>query len=119
MQEIAMRLNSNPGVATGMFAFMDGLGRAFFKPAGPAPARRDPGPFYWKVMYIDEDGVLCRSTVRVIALNPDMRRLTVWSDALGRECTLKISKIVEASDLQSGRKVNLHRWMATQGSRPD
>jgi hypothetical protein len=65
-------------------------------------------------MYIDENGVLQRSTVRVIALHPDMRRLTVWCDALGRESTLKISKIVEASDLNSGRKVNLHRWLATQ-----
>ncbi|RZK99819.1 MAG: hypothetical protein EOP36_18020 [Rubrivivax sp.] len=110
-----MRLiNSNPGVAAGMFAFMDGLGRAFFKPAVPEPPRRDPGPFYWKVMFIDDHGVLRRSTVRVIALHPDMRRLTVWCDALGRECTLKISKIVEANDLQSGRKVNLHRWMASQ-----
>jgi len=115
-----MRLNSNPGAATGMFAFMDGLGRAFFNPGGQQPSsKRDPGPFYWKVMYIDEDGVLRRSTVRVIALNPDLRRLTVWSDALGRECTLKISKIVEANDLQSGRKVNLHRWMATQRSLAD
>ncbi|MGH6647157.1 hypothetical protein [Aquabacterium sp.] len=112
-----MRLiNSNPSVTTGMFAFMDGLGRAFFKPGAPSPVPRDPGPFYWKVMYIDDNGVLQRSTVRVIALHPDMRRLTVWCDALGRESTLKISKIVEASDLQSGRKVNLHRWMATQRS---
>lgn len=108
-----MRLNTNPGVATGMFAFMDGLGRALSFKAS-TPVRYDLGPFYWKVMYIDEDGVLRRSNVRVIALHPDLRRLTVWSDALGRECILKISKIVEANDLQSGRKVNLHRWMATQ-----
>lgn len=111
-----MRLiNSNPGVTTGMFAFMDGFGRAFFKPNDTA--RREPGPFYWKVMYIDEDGVLQRSTVRVISLHPDMRRLTVWCDALGREHTVKISKIVEANDLHSGRKVNLHRWMASQRGR--
>ena len=112
-----MRLNSNPMTAMGMLAFMDGLGRAFFKPTGPAPSRPDPGPFYWKVMYIDENGVLRRSTIRVITLHTDLRRLTVWCDALGRECVLKISKIVEASDLQSGRKVNLHRWMANQQTR--
>lgn len=112
-----MRLiNSNPGVTTGMFAFMDGFGRALFKPHGADAAKREPGPFYWKVLYIDENGVLQRSTVRVITLHPDMRRLTVWCDALGREHTVKISKIVEASDLQSGRKVNLHRWMAAQRS---
>jgi|GWRWMinimDraft_5_1066013.scaffolds.fasta_scaffold00909_4 hypothetical protein len=110
-----MRINSNPMTAMGMFAFMDGLGRAFFKPSGPAaPMPPDPGPFYWKVMYIDENGVLQKSTVRVITLHTDLRRLTVWCDALGRECVLKISKIVEASDLLSGRKVNLHRWMVGQ-----
>ncbi len=112
-----MRLNSNPMTAMGMLTFMDGLGRALFKPSGPPPSRQEPGPFYWKLMYIDENGLLRRSTVRVITLHPDMRRLTVWSDALGRECVLKISKIVEASDLHSGRKVNLHRWMAGQQTR--
>ncbi|CAH0349434.1 hypothetical protein [Aquabacterium sp. CECT 9606] len=109
-----MRLTSNPMAAMGMFALMDGLGRALFKPSGPAPHQPDPGPFYWKVMYIDDNGMLQRSTMRVITLHTDLRRLTVWCDALGRECVLKISKIVEASDLQSGRKVNLHRWMASQ-----
>ncbi|MDI1270971.1 MAG: hypothetical protein PSV40_17955 [Polaromonas sp.] len=98
-----------------MFAFMDGLGRALFKPSAPAePRSPDPGPFYWKVMFIDQNGVLQKSTVRVITLHSDLRRLTVWCDALGRECVLKISKIVEASDLQSGRKVNLHRWLVGQ-----
>ena len=67
-------------------------------------------------MYMEERGVLKKSTVRVITLHTDLRRLTVWCDALGRECVLKISRIVEASDLQSGRKVNLHRWIVSQQS---
>ncbi len=95
-----------------MFDFMDSLGRVLFRPSGPALAPRDPGPFYWDLMYLDENGALRRSTIRVIALHADSRRMTVWSDALGGECILKISKIVEASDLQTGRKVNLHRWIA-------
>jgi hypothetical protein len=109
-----MRLQSNAMAVGGMFAFMEGISRALFKPQGAAVPRGEQGPYYWSVMYIDENGVLRRSTMRVISVHPDMRRLTVWSDALGRECALKISKIVEASDLQSGRKVNLPRWLATQ-----
>ncbi|RZI86382.1 MAG: hypothetical protein EOP38_01720 [Rubrivivax sp.] len=108
-----MRLNSGAAAAVGMFALMDGIGRVLFKPGASVAAKRE-GPCYWSVMYIDEDGILRRSTIRVIALHADMRRLTVWSDAMGRECMLKISKIVEASDLHSGRKVNLNRWLASQ-----
>jgi len=111
-----MRLNSDASATMGMgvFAFMESIGRALFKPQEAAASRREQGPFYWSVMYIDENGVLRRSTMRVISVLPDQRSLKVWSDALGRECLLKISKIVEASDLQSGRKVNLPRWLAVQ-----
>jgi hypothetical protein len=102
----------------GMFAFMESLGRALFKPQDAATSHHKQGPFYWSVMYIDENGVLRRSTVRVISVQPGTRFLKVWSDVLGREGLLKISKIVEASDLQSGRKVNLPRWLAFQQRHP-
>jgi hypothetical protein len=113
-----MRLNSNANAAMGVFAFMESLGRVlFFRPEGGALTRREHGPYYWSIMFIDENGLLCRSNIRVIAVLPDMRRIKVWSDTLGRECVLKVSRIVEASDLQSGRRVNMTRWLAAQQSR--
>lgn len=113
-----MRLISIPTAQMSMLSLMGGLGRAFFKPGTPTSSSRDAEPFYWKVMHVDEDGVLQRSTVRVLSLHADLRRLTVWSDSLGRECVLRTSRIVEISDLQSGRKVNLYRWMADQQKQP-
>lgn len=103
------------GVLTAVIlALTAGLGWAIFAPS-KEPVWRNSS-HYWSITYIDEDGVLMRMSVRVIDVLFDRRRLKVWCYARGGERNLKLSKIIDACDLNNGSKIDLQRWLESYRS---
>jgi hypothetical protein len=68
--------------------------------------------WYWDVVYIEDNGEMLMSTLHVLGVNSQTRRLMAWCNSSGRERQFRLSRIASAMDLQSGRRVNLSRWMA-------
>lgn len=69
----------------------------------------------WSVMHLDQDGELQRSNaVDVLEAMPLERLILVRFGPELAPQVIKISRIVEAIDLPTGRKVILDRWLALQ-----
>jgi predicted DNA-binding transcriptional regulator YafY len=74
----------------------------------PKPSTRSPQtPQHWDLVYVDDDGVLLFTMVRVLDLNLDSHRLTAWCSRTGAQRVFKLSKILKATDVQSGERVRL------------
>ncbi len=99
---------------TGVLAYFAGIGRAIFQHHDAQG--QEPGDQYWAVMHIDANGVLQNTTVRVIAVHPGLRSVTVRNEADEQEIILRTSKIVEAIDIRTGRRVDLAKWLDGQAS---
>ena len=97
------------GANTGMRAYLAHLGRSMFRQDSDATTQAER---YWAVMHIDADGVLQNITVSIVAIHPGLRSLTVRRECDDQEIILRISKIVEAIDLRTGRRIDLNQWMA-------
>jgi hypothetical protein len=93
----------------GMAACGLGMAWALFKPRG------SNGLACWSVLYLDDNAVMQRSSIRVFAVWPVERRLTAWCSAQGREQVFRVSKIVEARDLSTGVPVDVDRWIGSFG----
>ncbi len=66
---------------------------------------------HWDLAYLDDDGVLRFTVVRVIAFNFDTRRMTAWCTSTGCERVFKLGRIVKATDVRHGRRIDLARLM--------
>jgi len=66
----------------------------------------------WEIVYVEDSGEMLLSTVQVLGVDTRTRRLTAWCSRSGREREFRLSRIARAQDLQSGRSVNLSRWLA-------
>jgi hypothetical protein len=108
-QERDMKPHKPATSSTGMLAYLTGIGRAIFHhhDEGTHPA----GDQYWAVMHIDTNGVLQNTTVRVISVHPGLRSVTVRREADEQDIILRISRIVEAIDIRSGRRIDLAKWL--------
>ncbi|MDI1260352.1 hypothetical protein [Aquabacterium sp.] len=95
--------------STGMLAYLAGIRRAIFHHQDQALLQA--GDQYWAVMHIDTNGVLQNTTVRVISVHPGLRSVTVRREADEQDIILRISRIVEAIDIRSGRRVDLAKWL--------
>jgi hypothetical protein len=82
----------------------------------PGQRRRDKTrpSNHWELIYVDEDGVLLFTLIRVLHIDTDARRLTAWCSRSGRQRVFKFSKIVKATDVQTGARVHLSHGLADQ-----
>lgn len=64
---------------------------------------------HWELVHVDDDGILQFTMVRVLKINPTSRRMTAWCASRGCERVFKLSKIVKATDVRSGARVNIAR----------
>jgi hypothetical protein len=69
--------------------------------------RKAPLPAHWDLVYVDDDGALLFTLVRVLELNPDSHRLVGWCARTGSQRVFKLSKILKATDAQTGERVRL------------
>lgn len=85
-----------------------GIAWAIFWPVEPNPGV-NPISTHWDLVYVDDDGVMQFTMVRVLKINPTSRRMTAWCAASGTERVFKLSKIVKATDVRSGARINIAR----------
>ncbi len=76
--------------------------------------RKAPLPAHWDLVYVDDDGALLFTLVRVLELNADSQRLVGWCARTGTQRVFKISKILKATDAQSGERVRLPAMLAAR-----
>lgn len=87
---------------------MVGIAWAIFWPVEPHPGV-NPISSHWDLVYVDDDGVMQFTLVRVLKINPASRRMTAWCSASGSERVFKLSKVVKATDVRSGARINIAR----------
>lgn len=85
-----------------------GIAWAIFWPLESHPGV-NPISSHWDLVYVDDDGVMQFTLVRVLKINPGSRRMTAWCSASGSERVFKLSKIVKATDVRSGARINIAR----------
>lgn len=85
-----------------------GIAWAIFWPVEPHLGV-NPISTHWDLVYVDDDGVMQFTMVRVLKINPTSRRMTAWCAASGSERVFKLSKIVKATDVRSGARINIAR----------
>ncbi len=95
-------------------AALAGIAWALFWPV-TSRAREASVSAHWDLAYLDDDGVLRFTVVRVIAFNFDTRRMTAWCTSTGCERVFKLSRIVKATDVRHGRRIDLARLMDRTG----
>jgi hypothetical protein len=110
-----MNITAQTLVALGIMASAGSIVWQLLKPRGDDSLAR------WSILYIDRDARMQRAAVRVLSVHP-MERCITTAGGHGRRRTFKVSKIVEARDLETGMPVNVPRWVeafeADQGRAP-
>jgi hypothetical protein len=66
----------------------------------------------WILMYIDPNGELQRATVDVIGAKRDDKTILVRQNPQRGPVAIKASRVVEAIDVPTGRRVIMDRWFA-------
>ena len=66
----------------------------------------------WSLMYIDPNGDLQRAVVDVIGVRRGERIIFVRSGPQKKPVAIKASRVVEAIDVPTGRRVLMDRWFA-------
>ncbi|RZL03358.1 MAG: hypothetical protein EOP36_05085 [Rubrivivax sp.] len=97
---------------TGMLAYLAHISRAMFQHHDDDEHAQQQAERYWALMYVDTDGVLQNTTVSVLAVHPGLRSVTVRRESDEQELILRVSKIVEAIDIRTGRRIDLGQWLA-------
>lgn len=111
-QRAPSKMASKPANApAGMLSYLAHIGRSMFHHPDDHDTPQETQR-YWAVMYVDADGILQNTTVSVVAVHPGLRSVTVRREADGQELILRVSKIVEAIDLRSGKRIDLSQWLA-------
>ncbi|MBI5926497.1 MAG: hypothetical protein HY836_12980 [Aquabacterium sp.] len=85
-----------------------GIAWAIFWPVEPHPGV-NPISTHWDLVHVDDNGVMQFTMVRVLKINPTSRRMTAWCSNSGSERVFKLSKIVKATDVRSGARINIAR----------
>jgi len=79
------------------------------------PVKAQPGSnpisTHWDLVYVDDNGVMQFTMVRVLKVNPVSRRMTAWCSTSGAERVFKLNKVVKATDVRSGARINITRLM--------
>jgi predicted DNA-binding transcriptional regulator YafY len=78
--------------------------------------RKAPLPTHWDLVYVDEDGTLLFSMVRVLELNVENHRLVGWCARTGTQRVFKLGKILKATDVQTGERVRLPAGAASRSA---
>lgn len=65
----------------------------------------------WSVLYLDQDARMQRMNVHVLSIHPFERRLLATCSKEGRPRVFRVSRIVEARDLETGTPVNVSQWV--------
>ena len=86
-----------------------GIAWAIFWPVEPHHPGVNPISTHWDLVYVDDNGVMQFTMVRVLKINPTSRRMTAWCAASGSERIFKLSKVVKATDVRSGARINIAR----------
>ncbi len=73
---------------------------------GSAPA---DAPTLWELVYVDDDGVLLFTVVRVLQLDEAHHRLVGWCTRSQTQRVFKLSKVVKATHVATGQRVRLQR----------
>lgn len=102
--------NKSANASTGMLSYLAHIGRSMFHHHDDDASQQ--AERYWAVMYVDANGVLQNTTVSVVAVHPGLRSVTVRREADEQEIILRVSKIVEAIDIRTGRRINVGHWLA-------
>ena len=71
----------------------------------------------WSLMYIDPNGELQRAIVDVIGARRDEKSILVRQSPQHGTVVIKASRLIEAIDVPTGRRVIVERWFAHQGPR--
>lgn len=101
---------------TQAFAFLSivvsvaGIAWALFWPGRRVHGGNAPST-HWDLIYVDDNGVLLFTLVRVLKIDPEARRLTAWCSRTGAQRVFKLSKIIKATDVNTGLRINMARLM--------
>ena len=87
-----------------------GMVWAVFWPVKAQPGS-NPISTHWDLVYVDDNGVMQFTMVRVLKVNPVTRRMTAWCSTSGAERVFKLTKVVKATDVRSGARINVARLM--------
>lgn len=69
---------------------------------------------HWDLVYMGDDGIVLFTLVRILSVNLETRRLTAWCSHSGAQRVFKFSKIIKATDVHSGMRVDVARWAVRQ-----
>lgn len=87
-----------------------GMAWAVFWPVRAQPGS-NPISTHWDLVYVDDEGIMQFTMVRVLKVNPATRRMTAWCSTAGVERVFKLNKVVKATDVRSGARINVARLM--------
>lgn len=105
-----MALNTDTIALISVVIGFVGMAWAVFWPVRELPGSH-PVSTHWDIVYVDDDGIMQFTLVRVIKVNPGTRRMTAWCATAGAERIFKLGKIVKATDVRSGARINVARLM--------
>lgn len=105
-----MALNTNTIAMISVVIACMGMAWAVFWPVRAQPGR-EPVSTHWDIVYVDDDGTMLFTLVRVIKVNPGTRRMTAWCSATGSERVFRLGKIVKATDVRSGARIDVMRLL--------
>lgn len=74
-----------------------------------AQGARPEAPTLWELVYVDDDGVLLFTVVRVLQLDEAHHRLVAWCTRSQAQRVFKLSKVIKATHLGTGQRVRLPR----------
>lgn len=92
----------------GIVASVAGIAWAVFWPGNRVQGGNAPST-HWDLVYVDDNGILLFTLIRVLSVDPDARRLTAWCSRTGAQRVFKFSKIVKATDVNTGLRINVAR----------
>jgi hypothetical protein len=93
------------------FPLFDALTRALSQAKERLTLRRFVPLARWSLMQIDGNGVLQTDEVDVLEALPRERMILIRHSPDATPQVVKLSRIVEAIDASTGRKVIIDRWM--------
>ncbi|MFT3858676.1 MAG: hypothetical protein QM742_14640 [Aquabacterium sp.] len=104
-----MALNTNTIALISVVIGFVGIAWAVFWPVRHQPGSQ-PVSSHWDIVYVDDEGIMHFTLVRVIKIHPSTRRMTAWCSSTGSERVFKLGKIVKATDIRSGHRINI-AWL--------
>lgn len=102
------------GIVTVMLLAVGALWALLTAPRGEGVREREPASHYWAVTYLEEDGTMVSTTVRLLTIEPQMRRIRAWCYASANERVLNTQKILQARDLNNGTEVDVLQFIQAE-----